>query len=59
MSQSKKGTYKKIKTTTKTYLKKKKLKRWRKNYFKIRAYKKVDGSKYYGKYSSIKGVKTK
>lgn len=31
----------------------------KKYYFKVRAYRLVDGKKYYGKYSSIKAVKTK
>ncbi len=53
------GTSNKFKTTTKTSVTIKKLKKGTKYYFKVRAYKKVNGKKYYGKWSNIKLVKTK
>lgn len=62
MAKSKKGTYKKVKTLTSsgrnTY-KVKRLKSGKKYYFKVRAYKKVNGKKIYGAFSKAKVVKTK
>lgn len=61
-SAEKNGTYKKLKTITKaktiTYTKKK-LASGKTYYFKLRAYKTVDGKKVYGKYSVVKSVKVK
>lgn len=52
----KKYTVGKAKTTKKTI---KKLKRKKKYYVRIRAYKKVSGKKYYGKFSKVKKAKVK
>lgn len=49
-------TVKKAKTTKKTI---KKLKQKKKYYVRVRAYKKVSGKKYYGKWSKVKTVKIK
>lgn len=49
-------TVKKAKTTKKTI---KKLKRKKKYFVRIRAYKTVNGKKYYGKWSKVKSVKVK
>lgn len=49
-------TVKKAKTTKKTI---KKLKRKKKYYVRVRAYKTVKGKKYYGKWSKAKTVKVK
>lgn len=46
-------------TTTKTSKTVKKLKSKKTYYVKVRAYKKIDGKKYYGAYSKIKKIKTK
>lgn len=57
---AKNGTYKKLKTITKTSTvtyTKEKLTEGKTYYFKMRAYKTVDGKKIYGKYSVIKNVK--
>lgn len=57
---AKNGTYKKLKTITKTSTvtyTKEKLTEGKTYYFKMRAYKTVDGKKAYGKYSVIKNVK--
>jgi len=57
MATSKKGKYKKIKTIKKGSIKKftkKKLKKNKKYYFKVRAYKNVNGKKVYGSYSKIR-----
>jgi len=62
MATSKKGKYSKIKTVTKgTTVKytKSKLKKKKKYYFKVRAYKKINGKKIYSSYSSIKSIKIK
>ena len=62
MATSKSGKYSRIKTVTKastTSYTKTKLKKNKKYYFKIRAYKTVDGKKIYSSYSSIKSIKIK
>ncbi len=46
------------KTTKKTYLTIKKLKKTKNYYFKVRAYKTVDGTKYYSKWSTAKKIAT-
>ena len=56
---SKKGTYKKIKTTKTTSYKQGKLTRGKTYYYKVRAYKIVNGKKKYGRFSSIKAMGTK
>lgn len=62
MSTKKASGYKKI-TTVKNWKKitytKKKLKKNKKYYFKVRAYKTVEGKKYYSAYSKVKAVKVK
>ena len=61
-SNSKNGKYKKIAAISKgstTSYKNGKLKKSTTYYYKIRAYRKVDGKKVYGNYSSIVSVKTK
>ena len=57
-SNSKNGTYSRIAYTTKTYYNNKKLKSNKTYYYKIRAYRTVDGVKKYSNYSSIKYKKT-
>jgi len=60
MATSKKGKYSKVKTVTKgTTVKytKSSLKKNKKYYFKVRAYKTVDGKKVYSSYSSVKSIK--
>ncbi len=62
MATSKKGKYSKIKTISKgstVKYTKSKLKKNKKYYFKIRAYKTVNGKKEYSSYSSIKNIKVK
>ena len=59
MSTSKNGTYKKIGTTSKLSYKKTGLVKGKIYYFKVRAYKKVNGVNIYGAYSPIKSVKIK
>ncbi|BBF43200.1 O-acetylhomoserine sulfhydrylase [Lachnospiraceae bacterium KM106-2] len=62
MATSKKGTYKLVSTRGKNSYKsyvKKSLKKGKRYYFKVRAYKKVSGFYFYGSYSSIKSVKVK
>lgn len=57
MATKKKGKYKKIKTITKVStvkFTKKKLKKGKKYFFKLRAYKNVSGSKLYGPWSAVK-----
>lgn len=62
MSTKKASGYKKI-TTVKNWKKitytKKKLKKNKKYYFKVRAYKTAEGKKYYSAYSKVKAVKVK
>lgn len=61
-SNSKDGKYQKVKTISKggtTSYKDGKLKKSTTYYYKIRAYRKVDGKKVYGSYSSVVSVKTK
>ena len=56
---SKKGKYTKVKTTTSTTYKQGKLTRGKTYYYKVRAYKTVNGSKIYGSFSSVKAMGTK
>jgi len=56
---SKNGTYKAVKTTTGTSFTNTKLKAGQTYYYKVRAYKTIDGKKIYGAYSSIVSVKPK
>ena len=59
MATSKNGDYSLVKTTTaKTYTKNG-LTKGKTYYFKVRAYKTVDGTKVYGNYSTVKYVKVK
>lgn len=58
-STKKKSGYKKITDTKKTSYKNKKLKSKKKYYYKVRAYRIVNGKKYYSSYSSVKSVKVK
>lgn len=60
-STSKNGKYTKIKTASKstTSYTKKKLTSKKKYYYKVRAYKTINGKKVYGSYSSIKSKKVK
>ena len=60
-AKSKKGTYKAVKTlskTKRTFIDKG-LKASTKYYYKVKAYKKINGKKKYGKYSAVKYAKTK
>ena len=59
MATSKKGTYKYIGKTSKRKLTKKGLKKGKTYYFKVRAYKTLNGKTVYGSYSSVKKVKVK
>lgn len=54
----KSGKYKKV-TTTKLTKKIRKLKTKKYYYVKVRAYKRIDGKKYYGTYSKIKKIKVR
>ncbi|MBE5926960.1 MAG: hypothetical protein E7270_08380 [Lachnospiraceae bacterium] len=56
---SKNGTYSKVKTTTSTSFKNGKLTRGKTYYYKVRAYKIVNGTKIYGNFSSVKAMGTK
>lgn len=56
-STNKKFKSKKTKTTSKTSLTIKKLKKKKTYYIRVRAYKKVNGKKTYGKWSSVKRIK--
>ena len=58
-STSKNGKYSKVKTTTSTSLKNGKLSRGKTYYYKVRAYKTINGTKLYGKFSSVKAMGTK
>lgn len=61
-STKKSGAYKKIKTIKKASLTRytnKKLKSGKTYYYKVRAYKTINGVKVYGKYSSVRMAKTK
>ncbi|MGN0468229.1 MAG: leucine-rich repeat protein [Acutalibacteraceae bacterium] len=58
-STSKNGTYKKLATTTGTSYTNKKLSSGKTYYFKVAAYKTVDGKNIYGAYSSVKYAKIK
>lgn len=61
-STKKNGTYKKVKTIKKATTVKwtnKKLKSNKRYYYKVRAYKVVNGKKVYSKYSAVKSAKTK
>lgn len=62
MSTSQKGKYSKIKTSSKgstVKYTKSSLKKNKKYYFKVRAYKTVNGKKIYSSYSSVKSIKVK
>ncbi len=58
MSTSKNGEYKKVATTTKTKYTVKKLKKNKKYYFKVKAYRKINGKKYYSNRSKAVSVRT-
>ena len=58
-STSKNGTYSKVKTTSSTSFTNKKLTPNKTYYYKVRAYKIVNGKTFYGDYSSILAMKTK
>ncbi|MCQ4635216.1 RICIN domain-containing protein [Anaerovorax odorimutans] len=58
-SRTAKGKYKKCKTTASRRYTDKKVKRQKKYYYKVRAYKKVGGKKVYGAFSKAKSVKVK
>lgn len=58
-STSKTGTYKKVATVTKSFYKNKKLKAGKSYYYKVRAYKKVNGKTKYSKYSYVDKATTK
>ena len=55
-SSKKLGPYKLLKTTSSRSYTKSKLKKGKRYYFKVRAYKSFGGEKYYGAFSSIKSV---
>lgn len=59
MSTSKSGTYNSIGTTTNTSFTKGNLTKGKTYYFKVRAYRIVDGQKIYSLYSSVKSIKCK
>ncbi|WP_099467931.1 fibronectin type III domain-containing protein [Konateibacter massiliensis] len=62
MSTSKKGTYEKVKTLTKVSkikYTKTGLKKGKTYYFKVRAYKNINGAKVYSSYSAVKKIKVK
>lgn len=56
---SKKGEYKRVKTTTSTSYKNTKLTKNKTYYYKVRAYRVVSGKKVYSSYSSVQSVKIK
>ena len=56
MSTSKSGTYSLIGTTSNTSFTKKSLTKGKTYYFKVRAYRTVDGEKIYSSYSSVKSI---
>ena len=58
-SSTKNGAYKKVITTSKLTSSNKKLTASKDYYYKIRAYKKIDGKFKYGKFSTVKYIKTK
>ena len=59
MSTSKNGTYTLVGTTSNKSFSKGNLTKGKTYYFKVRAYKTVDGTKVYGNYSTVKYVKVK
>lgn len=59
MSDSKKGEYKKLTATKSNPYTLKKLKKGQRCFFKVRAYKKVDGKNVYSTYSKVVGVTVK
>ena len=59
MATSKNGTYKNIGSTSKKSFTKGSLKKGKTYYFKVRAYRTIDGKKVYSSYSSIKSIKCK
>lgn len=52
-STSKEGTYKRVATVKSSYYSNKGLTKGKKYYYKVRAFKTVDGKNYYGSYSSV------
>lgn len=59
MATSKNGTYKLVKTTTAKSFTKYYLRSGKTYYFKVRAYRTVDGKNIYGNYSTIKSIRVK
>ena len=59
MATSKNGNYKNIGSTSKKSFTKGSLKKGKTYYFKVRAYRTIDGKKVYSSYSSIKSIKCK
>ena len=59
MATSKNGTYKNIGSTSNKTFTKGSLKKGKTYYFKVRAYRTIDGKKVYSSYSSIKSIKCK
>lgn len=59
MATSKNGTYKLVKTTTAKSFTKYYLRSGKTYYFKVRAYRTVDGKNIYGDYSTIKSIRVK
>ena len=59
MATSKNGTYKNIGSTSKKSFTKGSLKKGKTYYFKVRAYRTIDGKNVYSSYSSIKSIKCK
>ena len=59
MATSKNGTYKNIGSTSNKSFTKGNLTKGKTYYFKVRAYRTIDGKKVYSSYSSIKSIKCK
>ena len=58
-STKKSSGYKRLTTTNKLSYTKSKLKKGKKSYFKVRAYKELNKKKIYGSFSSVKYIKAK